>query len=164
MRYELRRIGATIGLIFTILVVSMFPLTKAATYTTYGWETTEVHTSWVDADAGGSNYNLDVDSGDTVYVEINCFYNDTRGTGALSKPAIHYFNVTATYGSETKYDDLEVETHWYPESGEDTLSVSFQVQPPGTIYVYEYVNVTLYDMPLIIDFDEAWFNWTILLY
>lgn len=150
-------------LVLATLCISVFPSIEARDYTEYGQEKTWVDTvSRVTARAYGPlSHSLDVDPDDNVIVNVTCSYSDNRTNGAWANRAIHYYNVTVTYQSETKYDDETVITRDRDDTGQTYLEVSFQVDPGPTMYIYEYVNVTL--MGEYQDFDQDWYNWTVTL-
>ena len=161
MKHEIGRIPLA-ALVLATLCISVFPSVEATDYTERGYETTTVQTTSVSASATGpQNHNLDVEDDDNVIVNVTCTITDYRIYGAWANRATHYYNVTVTYQSNTEYDDETVVTRDRNDSGTTYLEVSFQVDQSTTMYIYEYVNVTL--IGEYQDFDEDWHNWTVTL-
>ncbi|TET89928.1 MAG: hypothetical protein E3J35_08435 [Methanomassiliicoccales archaeon] len=161
MKHEIGRIPLA-ALVLATLCISVLPSVEATDYTERGYEATTVNMDTVTADATGpQNHNLDVEDDDNVIVNVTCNYNDTRIYGALDNRGIHYYNVSVTYQSNTEYDDETVITHDVGDSGTTYLEVSFQVDQSTTMYIYEYVSVTLVGEHQA--FDQAWYNWTVTL-
>jgi len=153
-----------LALVIATLCISVLPSVQATDHTEWGYEDTDVYTISVTATATGpSNHSLDVVDADNVIVNVTCDYVDHRTLPINSAPAFHYFNVTVTYQSESRYDDENVTTYYLPDSGTTYLEVSFQVVEITTLYVYEYVNVALTGT-MYQDFKEDWHNWTVTLF
>ncbi|MCJ2563788.1 MAG: hypothetical protein LN417_06840 [Candidatus Thermoplasmatota archaeon] len=153
-----------LALVIATLCISVLPSVQATDHTERGYEDTEVFTTSVNATATGpSNHGLDVAVADNVIVNVTCNYTDNRTSPVNSAPAFHYFNVTVTYQSESRYDDENVTTYYTADSGTTYLEVSFQVVEITNLYVYEYVNVALTGT-MCQDFDEDWHNWTVTLF
>ncbi len=161
MDYKTRRTSLLV-LVIATLCISVFPSVEATDYTERGYEETEVWLTRVEANAfGPQNHNLDVNDHDNVIVNVTCNYIDHRTIPIASNPAWHYYNLTVTYQSNTEYDDENVTTHSRADDGTTYLEVSFEVYESTTMYIYEYVSVTI--IGFYEDFDEDWHNWTVTL-